>query len=168
MTSRPSANFCAGEIDRVQNYTPGTRLFGPKTNAWVRLTVSAKGRGDMAASAHNIAHLWTLPALQRLSQCFGIRALAAAIYPASTAALSPLALARSANQRRERAKSWGIRRLLTVPDHRWRSESLDSNVERRPRACRSEQHSGRRGRVARLPCSSASAASCSCAWPRSR
>jgi hypothetical protein len=56
MTSRPSANFRAGEIDRVQNYHPRHEVVGPETNAWMPLTVSAKGRGDIAASAHNIAH----------------------------------------------------------------------------------------------------------------
>jgi len=46
--------------------------------------------------------------------------------------------------------------------------SLDSFDGRRPQACRSARRCVRRGRAARWPGSSASAASCSCAWPRSR
>ena len=58
--------------------------------------------------------------------------------------------------------------LLAVPGHRSRAGSPDSVDGRRPRACRSARLCARPGRAARSPCSSASAAPCSCAWPRSR
>src|SRR4051812_44571698 len=59
--------------------------------------------------------------------------------------------------------------LLLLPcGHHWRAGSPDSVAGRRPRACRSARLSGRPGRVAPSLCSSAFAAPCSCAWPRSR
>ena len=60
-----------------------------------------------------------------------------------------------------------IRLLLAVPGHHSRAGSPDSVDGRRPRACRSARPCARQGRAARSPCSSASAAPCSCAWPRS-
>src|SRR3954464_10295032 len=69
----------------------------------------------------------------------------------------------------EHARSWGvIRLLLEASGHRWRAGSPDSVAGRRPRACRSARPCARRGRAARSLGSSASAAPCSCAWPRSR
>src|SRR5215210_2845884 len=58
--------------------------------------------------------------------------------------------------------------LLLPCGHHSRAGSPDSVDERRPRACRSARLCARRGRAARSLCSSASAAPCSCAWPRSR
>ena len=60
------------------------------------------------------------------------------------------------------------RLLLVVPGRRSRAGSRDSDGGRRPRACRSARPCARRGRAAPSLCSSASAASCSCVWPRSR
>src|SRR3954468_17955392 len=57
--------------------------------------------------------------------------------------------------------------LLLPCGHHSRAGSPDSVAGRRPRACRSARLSGRPGRVAPSLCSSAFAAPCSCAWPRS-
>ena len=58
---------------------------------------------------------------------------------------------------------------LSLPcGHRWRAGSRGGDSGRRPRACRSARRSAHRGRAARSFGSSASAASCSYAWPRSR
>src|SRR4051794_10588870 len=81
----------------------------------------------------------------------------------------PLSSKRPSVVTREHAKSWGvIRLLLEAPGHRWRAGSPDSDGGRRPRACCSARPCARPGRAARSPCSSASAASWSCAWLRSR
>src|SRR3954463_8139119 len=71
---------------------------------------------------------------------------------------------------REHANLWGvIMPLLLLPcGHHSRAGSLDSVDGRRLRVCRSARPCARRGRAARSPGSSASAAPCSCAWPRSR
>src|SRR5215212_4937877 len=61
-----------------------------------------------------------------------------------------------------------IRLLLAVPGHHSRAGTLDSVDGRRLRVCRSARPCARRGRAARSPGSSASAAPCSRAWPRSR
>ena len=61
-----------------------------------------------------------------------------------------------------------IRLPLAVLGHRSRAGSPDSVGGRRPRACCSARPCARQGRAARSPGSSASAAPCSCAWPRSR
>src|SRR3954453_21733442 len=60
-----------------------------------------------------------------------------------------------------------IKLLLAVPDHHSQAGSPDSVAGRRPQVCRSARPFARRGRVAPPLCSSASAAPCSCAWPRS-
>jgi len=60
-----------------------------------------------------------------------------------------------------------IRLLLAFPGSHSRAGSPHSGGGRRPRACRSAPPCARRGRAARWFGSSASAASCSCAWPRS-
>src|SRR3954471_7580642 len=57
--------------------------------------------------------------------------------------------------------------LLLLCGHHSRAGSPDSVAGRRPRACRSAPRCARPGRAARSLCSSASAAPCSCAWPRS-
>src|SRR5918911_3095164 len=57
--------------------------------------------------------------------------------------------------------------VLAAPGHHSRAGSPDSVDGRRPRACRSARLSVRPGRAARSPGSNASAAPCSCAWPRS-
>src|SRR4051794_20709278 len=57
--------------------------------------------------------------------------------------------------------------LLLPCGHHSRAGSPDSVAGRRPRACRSARLSGRPGRVAPSLCSSAFAAPCSGAWPRS-
>src|SRR4051812_15784971 len=62
----------------------------------------------------------------------------------------------------------GITPLLLLPcGHHSRAGSPDSVDERRPRACHSARLCVRPGRAARSLCSSASAAPCSGAWPRS-
>src|ERR1700738_1804362 len=53
---------------------------------------------------------------------------------------------------------------MRLPRRRLQGGSRDSDDERRPRAYRSAPLFARRGRAALLPCSSASAASCSCVW----
>ncbi len=59
-------------------------------------------------------------------------------------------------------------RLSSPCGHRWRAGSRGGDGGRRLRACRSARPCARRGRAARWFGSSASAASCSYAWPRSR
>lgn len=61
-----------------------------------------------------------------------------------------------------------ITRLLRLSLRHWRDGSRDNACGRRPRACRPARRCERRGRAAPSSCSSASAASCSCARPRSR
>src|SRR3954471_1043404 len=62
----------------------------------------------------------------------------------------------------------GITPLLLLPcGHHSRAGSPDSVDERRPRACHSARLCVRPGRAAPSLCSSASAAPCSGAWPRS-
>ena len=62
----------------------------------------------------------------------------------------------------------GITRPLIELDYRWWAGSPDNNGGTHLRACRSAPQYEHRGRAARSSCSSASAVSCSCAWPRSR
>src|SRR5215207_1930059 len=61
-----------------------------------------------------------------------------------------------------------IRLFLAVPGHHSQAGSPDSVDGRRPQVCRSARRCARRGSAAPSLCSSASAASCSGAWPRSR
>src|SRR4051794_21573192 len=57
--------------------------------------------------------------------------------------------------------------LLLLPYHRLRVGSRGSDGGRRPRVSHSARPCARPGRAARSPGSSASAATWSCAWPRS-